>query len=100
MDREPREKLQVGGFVAVEPVPGVEERGGKVVLIGRGWARVGEKFMCIGWRGGSARIRFVDKQGGGRRAQSNAYFPKVVVAIFLDFTFFQGRRSHLKQHNR
>ena len=47
LDREPREKLQVGGLVGVEPVPGEEERGGKVVLIARGWARVGEKYMCI-----------------------------------------------------
>ena len=46
-DREPREKLQVGGLVGVEPVPGEEERGGKVVLIARGWARMGEKYMCI-----------------------------------------------------
>ena len=28
-------------------------------------------------------------------------FPKWwLVAIFLDVTFFQGRRSHLKQRNR
>ena len=33
LDREPREKLQVGCLVGVEPVPGEEERGGKVVLI-------------------------------------------------------------------
>ena len=43
--RAPRKAA--GGWVAVEPVPGVEERGGKVVLIGRGWARMGEKYMCI-----------------------------------------------------
>ena len=43
--RAPRKAA--GGWVAVEPLPGEEGRGGKVVLIARGWARVGEKYMCI-----------------------------------------------------
>ena len=43
--RAPRKAA--GGWVAVEPVPGEEEGGGKVVLIARGWARVGEKYVCI-----------------------------------------------------